>query len=243
MKKLWLALLAASVLTSGSILAQEGEATEASDSPGSLCSADGLVASFAEAVAGDSLRDWLLEVKEAICAESQVAALDLVRLYSAFDDATADSGIMAQWASGAEATSQYGEESWSAQQATGEPNVFMCGDSSSAWASADSLEKAELTLEFDDPVNALAIRIHQTYYPGSITQVALIDAETGDVVPLPNSADSPLPEPCPRVFTVAVTGDDLPETVDGIVISVDQSIGGSWNEIDAVELIGLTSDK
>jgi hypothetical protein len=237
MKRWLFAVLAANVIASGSVLAQESESAD------SLCSADGLVASFAEAVAGDSLQDWLFEVKEANCADALSAAVDLVSLYSAFDDATAEAGLVTQWASSAEATSEYGEDGWSAQQATGEPNVMYCGDSSEAWASAEALEQAELTLGYDEPVDAVSIRIYQTYNPGSITQVSVIDAETGDVVAIPNSADSPESTSCPRVFVVTVAGDDLPETVNGVVISLDQSIGGNWNEIDAVELVGLALDK
>jgi hypothetical protein len=39
------------------------------------------------------------------------------------------------------------------------------------------------------------------------------------------------------VFTVDVSGFDV-GTVNGVVITLDQTIRGMWNEIDAVELVG-----
>jgi hypothetical protein len=70
-------------------------------------------------------------------------------------------------------------------------------------------------------------------------QVAVIDAETGDIIPINNSADSTKNEPCPRTFTVAPLTN---HAINGVVISLAQSIGGGWNEIDAVELIGISPE-
>ncbi len=146
----------------------------------------------------------------------------------------ADQGLFSQWASAASATSQYGETDWSAQQATGEPNTRGCGDTQTAWASQDSDGKDSLTLTFDQPVKPAQINVYQTYNPGSITSIDLIASEDGRAIPVPNSAD-PVTT-CPHVFRLRLSGDMPP--VSGVVVHLDQAIGGGWNEIDAVELQG-----
>ncbi len=145
--------------------------------------------------------------------------------------------VLRQWASSAEATSQYGEDSWSATQATGEPNTDLCGDSTTAWASASSTGVDDLTVYFDEAVYALEVNIYESYNPGSITGVELIPADGGANIAIPDSAG--INSDCPGVFTLTIPGDLT--MVNGVVIHLDQTIGGNWNEIDAVELVGLTS--
>ncbi len=150
--------------------------------------------------------------------------------------ASAGGEIVRQWASSASGTSQYGEESWSFMQATGEPDTDACGDFTTAWASRSSTGNDMLALEFDLEVIPTQINIYETYNPGSIVRVDVGNSDTGDVFELPNSADPPGNTDCPGVFTVDVTAIDTP--VDRVIIYLDQTIGGSWNEIDAVELVG-----
>jgi hypothetical protein len=142
-----------------------------------------------------------------------------------------------QWASDVVASSQFGDDSWSAEQALGEPNVFACEDNVSAWASAESTGEDTLTLFYDKAVVPTQINIFQTFTPGSITAVDLIPAEGDDLITVDNSADPGTD--CPGVFSLNLP-EDLPEVM-GVVIYLDQSIGGSWNEIDAVELVGLVA--
>jgi hypothetical protein len=141
-----------------------------------------------------------------------------------------------QWASSAVASSQYGDDAWSATQATGEPNTSQCGDQQTAWASAQSNGKASLTLKYLQPVIPTQINIYQSFNPGSIVRVEVIDAQTGKATELPNSADKPGNTPCPGVFTISIS-QGLP-AVNGVTIYVDQSQVGNWDEIDAVELVG-----
>lgn len=141
-----------------------------------------------------------------------------------------------QWASSADGSSEYGTDAWGFAQATGEPNTTICGDSSSAWAAASSTSKETLAVGFDQPVIPSQINIHQTYNPGSIIRVELVNTETGDVTEIPESADPPGNTECPGVFTLNIEDIDTP--VDAVIIYFDQSIGGGWNEIDAVELVG-----
>jgi hypothetical protein len=228
MKRLLFALFIAASIVTGSVYAQ-------GSSPD--CDPDAVVTSFADAVIEDTLDFWIRDYVSSDCEISVLlAVIDLANAYTSMDD-TADSGVVAQWASGASATSEYGSDSYSAMQATGAPNTAVCGDSTTAWASQTSTEEAELTLTFDELVIPAVINIHQNYTPGSIIQVSLIDAETGDIIPITDSADSNKTTPCPRVFMVTPVYD---QAVSGVVISFDQSIGGSWNEIDAVELIGVS---
>lgn len=53
------------------------------------------------------------------------------------------------------------------------------------------------------------------------------------------SAPAPVDE-CPRVFSIPVTGVDVP--VVAVRIHLDQREGGNWNEIDAVELVGIEAE-
>ncbi len=144
-----------------------------------------------------------------------------------------------QWAIGAEATSQYGDPSWSAAQATGEPDTSECGDYTSAWASSSSTGQDTLTLEYAVAVIPQEISVYQTYNPGSIISVSLITVD-GETITLPDSADPPGNTDCPGVFKLNV--EDVNQLVTGVIVELDQSIGGSWNEIDAVELVGVVGE-
>lgn len=141
-----------------------------------------------------------------------------------------------QWASSATGTSQFGTSNWSFAQATGAPDTADCGDRVTAWASASSRGSDMLALEFDQAVIPTQVNIHQTYNPGSIIRVELTNTSTSTVIEVPNSADPPGNTPCPGVFTLNITGVSTP--VNGVIIYLDQTIGGNWNEIDAVELVG-----
>lgn len=156
-------------------------------------------------------------------------------------DSSTDSGAeVRQWAVSATGTSQYGEDDWSFAQATGEPNTELCGDYTTAWASASSTGSDTLALEFAEAVNPTEVNIYQTFNPGSIIRVELSNTETGEIIQVPDSADPPGNTDCPGVFTLDVSSITSP--VDGVIIYFDQTIGGSWNEIDAVELVGTTGD-
>ncbi|MEP7292781.1 MAG: hypothetical protein ABI835_13445, partial [Chloroflexota bacterium] len=146
-----------------------------------------------------------------------------------------------QWASDASGSSQYGESSWSFMQATGEPDTEACGDYSTAWASATSTGRDYLMVEFDQPVIPTQINIHQTYNPGSIVMIDVGNTENRDrVLTLPDSADPLGNTACPGVFSLDVSGVDTP--IDFVVIYFDQSITHDWNEIDAVELVGVPAE-
>lgn len=146
-----------------------------------------------------------------------------------------DDEVIRQWASEADGSSQYGDDAWSFTQATGEPNVDICADDTRAWASESPTGEDYLELTYDEAVIPTQINIYQSYSPGSIIRVEVANSDTGETFEIENSAD-PGDSPCPGVLTVTVEGVETP--VDTVIIYLDQSIGGNWNEIDAVELVG-----
>jgi len=146
-----------------------------------------------------------------------------------------------QWAIIASGSSEYSGGSWSFGQATGEPDTFECGDRGTAWAAATSTGREMLILEFEQAVIPTQINIHQTYNPGAIVMIDVGNTANRDqVLPLADSADPPGNTPCPGVFSLDVSGVDEP--IDFVVLYLDQSITGNWNEIDAVELVGTPAE-
>ena len=141
-----------------------------------------------------------------------------------------------QWASSAEATSEYDTSDWSASRATGSPDsMTACVDSANAWASKEASDGEALTLYYNSPVKPTQINIHQNFSPGAITSVELIPEQGDFTIPIANSKDSSTP--CPGIFSIDVS---LNTNVIGVVINLDQVAIGNWNEIDAVELVGLS---
>ncbi len=153
---------------------------------------------------------------------------------------TDSEGNLYQWASSASATSQYTDTRWNAMQATGAPDTDSCGDIDTAWASSSSSGSDVLTVDFDEAVIPSQINIYQTYNPGSIIKVEVSNTEGGKAIILPKSDDPPGNTPCPGVFTINIS--DMAMPVNRVMIYLDQTIGGGWNEIDAVELVGTPAD-
>jgi len=144
-----------------------------------------------------------------------------------------------QWASSAEATSEFSSRGWTAEEATGEPNVESCEDNSSAWASEEKDGVDELTVFFDSPVIPTELNIHQNFGRGSIDGVELIPEDGSRNIRIRDAVDDQDDE-CPGVFTVEF--DDIEDPVIGVIIAVDQRRLEEWNEIDAVELVGIPID-
>ena len=149
----------------------------------------------------------------------------------------AAAGVLRQWAVGATASSEYGSPEYSAQQATGAPNTMECGDIETAWATENSDGVDWLELTFATPVVPTEINIYETYSPGFINKVEVKD-EAGLSYTVWQGTPAEVEE-CPRVFTVSVSG--VSSGVKAVRINLDQREGGYWNEIDAVELVGVPS--
>lgn len=166
----------------------------------------------------------------------QSIAVSFITLIAIVPVAAQDDGLSRQWAVSASATSEYTTTDYSAMQATGAPDTADCADAVTAWASSGISNPNEaLTLYYETPVWATQLNIYQTYTPGSITGIALIPADGGAPIPLANSADPGTA--CPGVFSIDLPS-DLSSTISGVTVYLDQRAAGTWNEIDAVELVG-----
>lgn len=142
------------------------------------------------------------------------------------------------WAYRAVASTQYTDSSWSATQATGEPDTFECGDLASAWASAESDTVDWLEVYVDTALIPTQINIHQTYNPDQVVTVELIDID-GNLVSA-YEAEPTVVEECPYTLSIDLLGSTT--IIQGARITVDQSAQGNWNEIDAVEFVGFPAE-
>lgn len=143
-----------------------------------------------------------------------------------------------QWATSANASSEYGETSWNAEQATGAPNVDDCSDNGQAWASESSTSEIEwIELTYATPVIPTEINIYQSYNPSQVVEVDLID--TDGVTYVAWQGNPKKISTCPDLMTI--TFDEKQEMLaEKVVVILDQSVLGlGWNEIDAVELVGI----
>jgi len=143
-------------------------------------------------------------------------------------------GALRQWAVGAVASSEYSSPEWSAQQATGAPNTMECGDIETAWASETSDGADWLEVTFATAVIPTGVNIYETHSPGFINRVEVKD-EAGLYYTVWEGTPGEVEE-CPRVVSIPVTG--VNARVNAVRINVDQSDGGYYDEIDAVELVG-----
>ncbi len=142
--------------------------------------------------------------------------------------------VLSQWAIAAEASSQFGFPDWSATRLTGAPAVNACADDSRAWASARGNGVEWLRLTYAQPVYATEVRIYQTLGRGAIFRVSLVNEE-GAAQRIWEGEDTD--RTCPGVLIVSVP--QTAERIVGVRIDLDESRTGFWNQIDAVELIGV----
>lgn len=141
-----------------------------------------------------------------------------------------------QWAIGAEASSEYGVDSWSAQQATGPADTPEAGDKITAWAAASADDQVEtLTLIFKQPVIPTGIEIYENYNPGAVVRVEVFDLNSDAwVVVWEGRADTAREELA--VFAPELQAVDF--ATDQVRLTIDEPLIDGWNEIDAVKLIG-----
>ena len=156
---------------------------------------------------------------------------------------TKATGDTVQWAVAASATTSYGSaatDSWSAQQATGAPDVtaqapdLACGDIGQAWASAARDTVDTLTLGYAKAVVPTGVVVRETYNPGAIVKIE-VSGPSGQRATVYQGQPSKVEE-CPRMFEVDITDVSFP--VNSVAITLDQTQVQNWSEIDAVQLIG-----
>jgi hypothetical protein len=140
-----------------------------------------------------------------------------------------------QWAASAQADSEFGSPEWAAVQAAGAPNTSACGDFRTAWASALPNGPGVLTLLYAQLVTPTFVNVFQSFNPGFITQVELVDVY-GERHAIYQATPQPVGQ-CPFVLVIPVEADYASNTV---IVTVDQTTSpGGWNQIDAVELVGI----
>jgi hypothetical protein len=142
-----------------------------------------------------------------------------------------------QWAIQATASSTYndaqGTAGWSANQATGAPNVDKYGDDGSAWTSKTPDGGIEwLDLKYPKPVRANEVRVRESCGSGAVVKVEIYDEQGGaHIVWQGNDPTTEL-----NYFMVK-----FPKTtfkVDRVKITLATNVVPGWNEIDAVQLVG-----
>lgn len=122
--------------------------------------------------------------------------------------------------------------SWHARQAIGPPDA-QPGDHANAWASQAADGGQEwLLLHYDQAVAAREVRIHENHNPGAVAKVTAVD-DQGQETELWVGVAPAKPEP--HVFTVTVP----PVKTRRLKIYLDTARIPGWNEIDAVELVGI----
>lgn len=146
-----------------------------------------------------------------------------------------------QWATTATASSTFADAQdrfpFSALQVTGPPDVEKYGDDSKAWASKRADEVIEwIQVGFEKPVHATGVRIRQTYAPGAIIKIELLDEKGEAHTVFDGIDDAALP-----AWTIVWFERTFPKTefrVKGARITLASSAVRGWNEIDAIQLIG-----
>ena len=141
-----------------------------------------------------------------------------------------------QWAVSATASSEYDNPDFSAFQATGQPDTTEeCGDFPTTWASAERTGVDWLELMYEMPVYPEQVNIYQNNLPNQVVEVELLDT-MGTYHTI--YTHQPKVTNCPHILDIDITNADYQAV--GVRVTIDQSIldPTSWNEIDAVELVG-----
>jgi hypothetical protein len=149
----------------------------------------------------------------------------------------------AQWASSAEASTSFNDASGGAgyapSRATGEPDVPRYADHPNAWASrnGDANVPDWLQVSFAKPVYARSLRIRQSAAPGAISKIELLD-ESGAAHLVWEGTDTT--SYAKDTIGWMIRDFDLTSyKVAGARITLETKRVWGWNEIDAVQLVGV----
>jgi len=108
--------------------------------------------------------------------------------------------------------------------------------SNNSLASLSSTGKDWLLLTYDQAVIPTKIVIFETFKPGAISQVEVLD-QNGNSTTVYRATPT-IVKQCPYTLEIDVEGVSVP--VRSVRVTIDQSSHAGWNEIDAVQLIGVT---
>lgn len=142
-----------------------------------------------------------------------------------------------QWAIQATASSTYNDAQdmagFSANQATGAPNVDAYGDNGAAWTSKTPDGGIEwLDLKYPKPVHATEVRVRESCGSGAVIKIEVYDEQgTAHAVWQGNDPTKELN------YLIA----KFPKTafkVERVKVTLATNVVPGWNEIDAVQLVG-----
>ena len=129
------------------------------------------------------------------------------------------------------------QRQWGPEAACGAPDTPQPGDHGSAWAAKEQDDRGEwLVLEYEQPVRATALLVHENFNPGALAAVAILTPQGEQLELWRNREVKAAAEPG-RVLTI-----DLPLgfDVERVMLCFESESVAGWNEIDAV---GLRDDK
>jgi len=119
----------------------------------------------------------------------------------------------------------------------GEPDTPEPGDFSTAWAASDSDAQIEtLTLTFEQAVIPIAIEIYESYNPGAVVRIEVLDPNTDEWVVVWEGVSDTVGQEI-AVFRPELQPVDF--ATNQVRLTIDEPSVVGWNEIDAVKLIGL----
>jgi hypothetical protein len=142
-----------------------------------------------------------------------------------------------QWAIQASASSTYndaqGTAGWSANQATGAPNVDKYADDGNAWTSKTPDGGIEwLDLKYPKPVHAEEVRVRESFGSGAVIKVEIFDEQgTPHTVWAGN-------DPTTDLNFLMVKFPKTAFKTDRVKVTLATNVVSGWNEIDAVQLVG-----
>jgi hypothetical protein len=142
-----------------------------------------------------------------------------------------------QWAIAASASSTYndakGTDPWSANQATGTPNVDKYGDNGNAWTSKTPDGGIEwLDLKYPKPVHAEEVRVRESCGSGAVIKVELFDEQGAAHTAWAGN------DPTTDLNYLIVKLTKTTYKTDRVKITLATNVVPGWNEIDAVQLVG-----
>ena len=142
-----------------------------------------------------------------------------------------------EWAILATASSTYsdaqGQAAWSANQATGMPNVDKYGDDGKAWTSKTPDAGIEwLDLKYPKPVHANEVRVRESCGSGAVIKIELFDE--GGLAHTVWAGNDPTTE----LNYLMVKFPKTAYKADRVKITLATNVIPGWNEIDAVQLVG-----
>jgi formylglycine-generating enzyme required for sulfatase activity len=127
---------------------------------------------------------------------------------------------------------------WGPEQATGAPDTKEAGDLPTAWASLEPDAGAEwLEVSFEKSVEIDEVRIRETFNPGAVCKIVAISNDKKEIV-LWEGEGNPMKAPADMVVRPV-----LGIKSDQIKIYFDTKRVRGWNEIDAVELVGVDGSR